>query len=100
MCLGPQRVTPGWRAAPPQHLLLPPSRSQASQSRILPAVQRSEWPAPSRHGNPSYAKPLGIAASLPCPGTASPDGAPLPAMAASEKLALPVLMEKISPQVI
>lgn len=38
-CPGPQRVTPGWLAAQPQHLLLPRARP-AGDSSSFPAAQR------------------------------------------------------------
>lgn len=44
-CPGPQRVTPGWLAAHPQHLLLPRARP-AGDSRSFPAAQRVAGPQP------------------------------------------------------
>lgn len=67
-CPGPQRVTPGWLAAHPQHLLLPRARP-AGDSRSFPAAQRVAGPRP----------PVGIRAMLSrsrsphrCPARARP----------------------------
>ncbi|XP_006835210.1 PREDICTED: CBP80/20-dependent translation initiation factor [Chrysochloris asiatica] len=59
------------------------------------ARQAGQSPATTA-GNLSYAERLQIAASQPCPGTASPDRAPLPAMAATRELARPGPVEKLS----
>ena len=91
-CPGPQRVTPGWLAAHPQHLLLPSPQSQASRRQQFLSLSSASGRSPAA-GNLSYAKPLQIATSLPCPGTAGPDRAPLPAATAAGKLALPRPME-------
>lgn len=88
-CPGPQRVTPGWLAAHPQHLLLPSPQSQASRRQQFLSLSSASGRSPAAAGNLSYAKPLQIATSLPCPGTAGPDRAPLPAAAAAGKLAPP-----------
>lgn len=92
-CPGPQRVTPGWLAAHPQHLLLPSPQSQASRRQQFLSLSSASGRSPAAAGNLSYAKPLQIATSLPCPGTAGPDRAPLPAAAAAGKLAPPRPME-------
>lgn len=74
----------------------PPSPEPGRQETAdLPHSSVSGRP-PAAAGNLSYAKRLQIAASLPCPGTASPDRAPLPAVVAAGKLAPPGPMEKIS----
>lgn len=73
----------------------PPPQGQASRRQQIFSRSSASGRPPAAGGNLSYAKPLQIGASLPCPGTASPDRAPLPVAAASGKLALPRLMEKI-----
>lgn len=99
-CPWPERVTPGWLAAHPQHLLPALSQNQASRRQQILSCSSVSGRPQAATGNLSYAKPLRIAASLPCPGTAGPDRAPLPAGTASGKLALPGPMEKTSLQVI
>lgn len=87
---------PGPRGSPLAGWQLTPSTSSSPlprASRRQQILSLSSRP-PAATGNPSYAKPLQITASLPCPGTTGPDGAPLPAAAAAGKLAPPGPMEK------
>lgn len=74
-----------------------PPQSQASRTQQFLCRSSASGQPPAAAGNLSYVKPPQIAASLPCPGTAGPDRAPLPAAAAAGKLAPPGLMKKKSP---